>query len=84
MSRVILLIGGGSFFWTFGALELLYIFMDEINKKIDTVLEMLISETAWAYQRHKSHTEEKSINSFLSRTYCLEQAKKIIKDRIDG
>jgi len=84
MSRVILLIGGGSFFWTFGALELLYIFMDEINKKIDTVLEMLISETAWAYQRHKSHTEEKSINSFLSRAYCLKQSKEIIQKRLNG
>jgi len=84
MSRVILLIGGGSFFWTFGALELLYIFMDEINNKIDTVLEMLISETAWAYQRHKSHTEEKSINSFLSRAYCLEQSKEIIQKRLNG
>ena len=84
MSRVILLIGGGSFFWTFGALELLYIFMDEINNKIDTVLEMLISETAWAYQRHKSHTEEKSINSFLSRAYCLKQSKEIIQKRLNG
>jgi hypothetical protein len=84
MSRVILLIGGGSFFWTFGALELLYIFMDEINKKIDTVLEMLISETAWAYQRHKSHTEEKSINSFLSRSYCLDKSKEIIQKRLNG
>jgi len=84
MSRAILLIGGGSFFWTFGALELLYIFMDEINKKIDTVLEMLISETAWAYQRHKSHTEEKSINSFLSRAYCLKQSKEIIQKRLNG
>jgi len=58
--------------------------MDEINNKIDTVLEMLISETAWAYQRHKSHTEEKSINSFVSRSTALEKAKELIKNRISG
>ena len=58
--------------------------MDDINKKIETVLEMLISETAWAYQRHKSHTEEKSINAFVSRSTALEKAKELIKDKLNG
>jgi hypothetical protein len=58
--------------------------MDEINKKIETVLEMLISETAWAYQRHKSHTEEKSINAFVSRSTALEKSKQLIREKLNG
>jgi hypothetical protein len=58
--------------------------MDEINKKIEIVLEMLISETAWAYSRHKSHTEEKSIHSFVSRSDALKKAKELIKEQLNG
>ena len=41
--------------------------MEEIEKQVDVVLNMLVSETAWSYQRHKSHTEEKSIDAFVAR-----------------
>lgn len=57
--------------------------MDEIEKNIDVVLNMLVSETAWAYQRHKSHTEEKSIDSFVARNAALEKSIKIIQKRLE-
>lgn len=57
--------------------------MDEINKKIEIVLEMLISETAWAYSRHKSHTEEKSINAFVSRSDALKKSKELIINKLN-
>lgn len=56
--------------------------MDEIEKNVEVVLNMLISETAWAYQRHKSHTEEKSIDSFVSRKAALDESVKIIYNKI--
>lgn len=57
--------------------------MEEIEKKIDVVLEMLQSEIAWAYQRHKSHTEEKTINSFVSRADALKSSKELIANRLE-
>tara|TARA_R110001599_G_scaffold102512_4_gene261436 strand:+ start:5728 stop:5907 length:180 start_codon:yes stop_codon:yes gene_type:complete len=57
--------------------------MEEIEKKIEVVLEMLQSETAWAYQRHKSHTEEKSINSFVSRADALKNSKELIANKLE-
>jgi len=56
--------------------------MEEIEKNVEVVLNMLVSETAWAYQRHKSHTEEKSIDSFVSRGVALDKAQKIIYNKI--
>ena len=57
--------------------------MDEINKKIEIVLDMLISETAWAYQRHKSHTEKKSIDAFIARNVALNKSKELIKEKLN-
>jgi len=58
--------------------------MEEIEHKVDVVLDMLISETAWAYQRHKSHTEEKSIDSFVSRSAAKDKAKDIIRKKLES
>ena len=58
--------------------------MDEIHQKIEIVLEMLQSDVAWAYQRHKSHTEEKSIDSFVARNAAMEEAKKLIISKISN
>lgn len=56
--------------------------MEEIENKIKVVLNMLLSDTAWEYQRYKSHTEEKSINSFVSRTKSLSKAKEMIEKKL--
>ena len=58
--------------------------MDEIHQKIEIVLKMLQSDVAWAYQRHKSHTEEKSIDSFVARNSAMEEAKKLIISKISN
>ena len=57
--------------------------MEEIEKNIDVVLEMLLSESACAYQRHKSHTEEKSIDAFVSRSAAKREAKQLIQNRLE-
>ena len=57
--------------------------MEDIEKKIEVLLEMLQSETAWAYQRYKSHTEEKSIDSFVSRSVAKAKAKEMIQEKLD-
>ncbi len=57
--------------------------MEEIEHKVDVVLEMLISETAWAYQRHKS-SEPKSIDSFVARNVAKEKAKDIIRKKLES
>jgi len=57
--------------------------MEEIEKQIDVVLKMLQSDVAWSYQRHKSHTEKKSIDSFVSRSDALMNTKKIIAKRLE-
>jgi hypothetical protein len=57
--------------------------MDEINKKIEIVLDMLISETAWEYQRVKS-SEPKSIDAFISRNAAIDKAKELIKKQLNG
>ena len=57
--------------------------MDEIEKQIEVVLEMLISDVAWKYQRHKSHTEEKSIDSFVARNVALGKSKGFIKNKLE-
>ena len=56
--------------------------MDEINKKIEIVLDMLISETAWAYQRLKS-SEPKSIDAFVARNVALNKSKELIKEKLN-
>ncbi len=56
--------------------------MEEIENKIKVVIEMLQSDIAWEYQRFKSHNEEKSINSFVSREAALSAAKKMISEEI--
>jgi hypothetical protein len=56
--------------------------MEEIENKIKVVLNMLLSDTAWSYQRYKSHTEEKSINSFVSRTKSLSKAKEMVENEL--
>lgn len=57
--------------------------MEEIENKVDIVLEMLISETAWAYQRHKS-SEPKSIDAFVARNVAKDKAKEIIKKKLES
>lgn len=57
--------------------------MEEIENKIKVVVEMLHSDIAWEYQRFKSHNEEKSINSFVSREAALSVAKKMILEQLD-
>jgi len=56
--------------------------MEEIENKIDIVIKMLQSEVAWEYQRLKSHTEEKSIDAFVSRSAAKDKAKELILDKI--
>ena len=55
----------------------------KIQTKIKVVVEMLQSEIAWDYQRYKSSTEEKPINSFVSRNIALEKAKELIQEEIN-
>ena len=57
--------------------------MEEIEKQVDVVLNMLVSETAWSYQRHKSQTEEKSIDAFVARNVAKRAAKEIIQNRLE-
>tara|TARA_Y100000361_G_scaffold134032_1_gene132782 strand:- start:485 stop:658 length:174 start_codon:yes stop_codon:yes gene_type:complete len=57
--------------------------MDELNKKIEIVLDMLISETAWEYQRLKS-SEPKSIDAFVARNVAKDKAKELIKKQLNG
>ena len=57
--------------------------MEEIENKVDVVLEMLISETAWAYQRHKS-SEPKSIDAFVARNVAKDKAKDIIRKKLES
>lgn len=56
--------------------------MEEIEKQVDVVLNMLISETAWSYQRHKS-SEPKSIDAFVARNVAKREAKQIIQNRLE-
>jgi len=56
--------------------------MVEIENKIKVVLRMLLSDTAWEYQRFKSHNEEKSINSFVARNTALLKAKEMIEKEL--
>lgn len=56
--------------------------MEEIEHKVEVVLDMLISETAWAYQRHKS-SEPKSIDAFVARNAAKRAAKEIIQNRLE-
>lgn len=56
--------------------------MEEIEKNIDVVLEMLLSESAWAYQRLKS-SEPKSIDAFVARNAAKRAAKEIIQNRLE-
>lgn len=57
--------------------------MDNINKKIDIVLEMLQSEIAWEYQRLKS-SEPKSIDAFVARNVAKEKAKELILEKVEN
>lgn len=54
--------------------------MEEIEKQIDVVLKMLISETAWSYQRLKS-SEPKSIDAFVSRSQALAKSSVLVHER---
>jgi len=56
--------------------------MEEIENKIKVVLRMLLSDTAWEYQRFKSHSEEKSVNSFVARNIALSRAKEMIEKEL--
>lgn len=56
--------------------------MEEIEKQVDVVLNMLVSETAWAYQRLKS-SEPKSIDAFVARNAAKSAAKEIIQNRLE-
>jgi hypothetical protein len=56
--------------------------MLEIENKIKVVLRMLLSDTAWEYQRFKSHNEEKSINSFVARNTALSKAKEMVEKEL--
>lgn len=55
--------------------------MEEIENKIQIVLEMLQSEIAWEYQRLKS-SEPKSIDAFVARNVAKGKAKELILDKI--
>lgn len=57
--------------------------MEELENKIKVVLEMLQSEIAWGYQRHKSSTESAPIKAFVSRNKSLEEAKSLIQKQIN-
>ena len=56
--------------------------MVEIENKIKVVLRMLLSDTAWEYQRFKSHSEEKSVNSFVARNTALSKAKEMVEKEL--
>ena len=55
--------------------------MEEIENKIQIVLEMLQSEIAWEYQRLKS-SEPKSIDAFVARNVAKNKAKELILDKL--
>lgn len=57
--------------------------MEEIENKVDVVLEMLISEIAWEYQRLKS-SEPKSIDAFVARNVAKEKAKEIVRKKLEN
>lgn len=56
--------------------------MEEIENKVNIVLEMLQSEIAWEYQRLKS-SEPKSIDAFVARNVAKEKAKEIIQEKLN-
>ena len=56
--------------------------MEEIENKVNIVLEMLQSEIAWEYQRLKS-SEPKSIDAFVARNVAKERAKEIIQEKLN-
>ena len=55
--------------------------MEEIEKQIDIVLRMLLSDCAYQYQKHKHETEEKVVNAVVSRRASLEEIHKIIYNK---
>jgi len=57
--------------------------MEEIEKKINIVLEMLQSEIAWEYQRLKS-SEPKSIDAFVARNVAKAKAKELILTKVEA
>lgn len=57
--------------------------MEEIEKKINIVLEMLQSEIAWEYQRLKS-SEPKSIDAFVARNAAKAKAKELILTKMEA
>lgn len=57
--------------------------MEEIEKKINIVLEMLQSEIAWEYQRLKS-SEPKSIDAFVARNTAKAKAKELIQTKVEA
>ena len=57
--------------------------MEEIEKKINIVLEMLQSEIAWEYQRLKS-SELKSIDAFIARNAAKAKAKELIQTKVEA
>jgi|TARA_R100000479_G_scaffold44431_1_gene20463 hypothetical protein len=57
--------------------------MEEIEKKINIVLEMLQSEIAWEYQRLKS-SEPKSIDAFVARNVAKAKAKELIQTKVEA
>tara|TARA_A100001015_G_scaffold317537_1_gene434789 strand:- start:45 stop:221 length:177 start_codon:yes stop_codon:yes gene_type:complete len=57
--------------------------MEEIEKKINIVLEMLQSEIAWEYQRLKS-SEPKSIDAFVARNIAKAKAKELIQTKVEA
>jgi hypothetical protein len=57
--------------------------MEEIEHKVDVVLEMLINEIAWEYQRLKS-SEPKSIDAFVARNVAKEKAKEIVRKKLEN
>ena len=57
--------------------------MEEIEKKINIVLEMLQSEIAWEYQRLKS-SEPKSIDAFVARNVAKAKPKELILTKVEA
>ena len=57
--------------------------MEEIENKINIVLEMLQSEIAWEYQRLKS-SEPKSIDAFVARNVAKAKAKELILTKVEA
>ena len=57
--------------------------MEEIENKIQIVLEMLQSEIAWEYQRLKS-SEPKSIDAFVARNVAKDKAKELILAKVEN